>query len=110
MWRGLIDRVNPKQKFVCRIDASECEVNDVLNLVVTDVVQETPRIRSYVLRDRDFESLPTFEAGAHLKVMLRTESGELVERSYSICSTSSDLSHYQIGVLREDDGRGGSLV
>ena len=52
--------------------------------------------------------LPAFQAGAHLEVPVRLDSGEIESRHYSISSDPNDLSRYEIAVLREDEGRGGS--
>ncbi|WP_030176739.1 MULTISPECIES: PDR/VanB family oxidoreductase [Actinomycetes] len=49
--------------------------------------------------------LPIWEPGAHIELHL--PSG--LTRHYSLCSDPSDLSRYEVSVLRDDDGRGGSL-
>lgn len=79
-----------------------------LELVISGMRQLTPRIRSYELRDPKGRTLPAFKAGAHLEVPVRLGSGEIESRHYSISSDPSDLSRYEIAVLREDEGRGGS--
>lgn len=81
-----------------------------LELVISGMRQLTPRIRSYELSDPQGRALPPFLAGAHLQVPIRLESGESALRHYSISSNPSDLNRYEIAVLREDDGRGGSLA
>lgn len=81
-----------------------------LELVVTAVHQLTPRVRSYELSAADGGLLPAVEAGSHLQVPVQLESGEVVIRYYSICSGPGRRDRYQIAVLREDDGRGGSVA
>lgn len=49
--------------------------------------------------------LPAYEPGSHLDLEL--PSG--LVRQFSLCSPPADLSFYRIAVLREDDGRGGSV-
>lgn len=52
------------------------------------------------------QSLPTWTSGAHIDVDC-TVNGELVSRQYSLCGPS-DSTGYEIGVLLEEAGRGGS--
>jgi len=79
-----------------------------LDLVVSGVRQFTPRIRAYELRDPKGADLPTVQAGAHLQVPVLLENGEEAVRHYSICSTPARRDAYEIAVLREDAGKGGS--
>lgn len=74
--------------------------------VVRRVVAETPRIRRFELSCPDFWELPPFSAGAHVDVLL--PGGET--RQYSLCGDPADRCRYQIAVLREETGRGGSLA
>lgn len=52
--------------------------------------------------------LPPWTPGSHIDLILTTETGEIVERQYSLCGDPTDRDHYQVAVLREPDGRGGS--
>ena len=79
-------------------------------LVISGVRQLTPRIRAYELRDPNGESLPPISAGSHLRVPVRLADGSLVERHYSICSNPARRDAWEIAVLRETDGNGGSLA
>ncbi|MEE4191148.1 MAG: pyridoxamine 5'-phosphate oxidase family protein [Halieaceae bacterium] len=79
-----------------------------LELVISGVRQLTPRVRAYELRDPDGKDLPPVTAGAHLQVPVRLASGELTERHYSIASNPARPDAYEIAVLREEEGRGGS--
>lgn len=80
----------------------------LLELVISGVRQLTPRIRSYELRDPEGRELPAVRAGAHLEVPVRLENGKTATRRYSIASDPAGRDAYEIAVLREDAGTGGS--
>lgn len=79
-----------------------------LTLVVSGVRQLTPRIRAYELRDPEGGELPEVLAGSHLEVPVRLADGSSGVRNYSICSNPGRRDIYELAVLREDDGTGGS--
>jgi ferredoxin-NADP reductase/predicted pyridoxine 5'-phosphate oxidase superfamily flavin-nucleotide-binding protein len=79
-----------------------------LALTVTGIRQMTPRIRAYELRSEDWSDLPPLEAGAHLEVPVRLGDGTVATRQYSLATHPDRRDMYEIAVLREDDGRGGS--
>lgn len=81
-----------------------------LPLVVSGIRQLTPQIRAYELRHRAGDDLPPAAAGAHLVVPLRLADGQVVSRQYSLSSHAVHRDVYEIAVLREADGRGGSLA
>lgn len=64
----------------------------------------TPRIRRVELQNADAGELPAFTAGAHIDVELG--NGEV--RSYSLLNDPGERNRYVLGVLREQDGTGGS--
>ncbi|HEU5471073.1 MAG TPA: PDR/VanB family oxidoreductase [Actinophytocola sp.] len=66
-------------------------------IVARDVVRLT-------LRHPENERLPAWEPGAHLDLVLRPE----LVRQYSLCGDPADRSVFQLAVLREPAGRGGS--
>lgn len=79
-----------------------------LALTITGVRQLTPRIRAYELRAEDWGELPPGEPGSHLEVPVRLADGSMVTRQYSLVTDPASPDRYEIAVLREDDGRGGS--
>ncbi|HYD99862.1 MAG TPA: pyridoxamine 5'-phosphate oxidase family protein, partial [Alphaproteobacteria bacterium] len=81
-----------------------------LELAVSGIRQLTPRVRGYELRAVDGEDLPAVEAGAHLTVPVRLADGAMALRSYSIASDPARRDAYEIAVLREEEGRGGSAA
>lgn len=83
--------------------------NGPLELVITGMRQLTSRIRSFELRNPDGNELPAFEAGAHLVVPVRLADGSTGTRHYSICSDPARKDIYEIAVLLDENGAGGSM-
>jgi ferredoxin-NADP reductase/predicted pyridoxine 5'-phosphate oxidase superfamily flavin-nucleotide-binding protein len=81
-----------------------------LKLVVTGIRQMTPRVRAYELRAPDWSDLPPVSAGAHLAVPVRLPDGSVITRQYSLATHPQRRDMYEIAVLREENGRGGSAA
>ena len=81
-----------------------------LPLIISGIRQLTPRIRAYELKHRDDITLPKVQAGAHLQIPVKQQTGEMDIRHYSICSNPARQDIYEIAVLREENGQGGSLA
>ncbi|MCZ6829154.1 MAG: 2Fe-2S iron-sulfur cluster-binding protein [Gammaproteobacteria bacterium] len=79
-----------------------------LALQISGVRQLTPRVRAFELRHPKSAELPAVEAGSHLRVPVVLENGESAVRHYSICSNPARRDVYEIAVLREEEGAGGS--
>jgi ferredoxin-NADP reductase len=78
-------------------------------VVLTEIVaaeRMNDRVNRYVLKAADGSDLPAWEAGAHVDVVIAPDT----LRQYSLMGDPRDRSCYQIAVLREDEGRGGSLL
>jgi len=75
-----------------------------LDLVVS--IRETAADGVVVLglREASGASLPSWEPGAHVDLML----ADGLVRQYSLCGDPADLSTWRVGVLREPVSRGGS--
>ena len=73
-------------------------------LVVTQKHWVARDIMCFELQHPEGQDLPPFSAGAHIPVQV--PGGSM--RAYSLCGNTQDLSHYQIAVKREANGRGGS--
>lgn len=78
----------------------------VAGLVVSKVEQMGELVTKYEFSHPDGLPLPPATAGAHIDVVVAPE----FFRQYSLSSDPADPSKYQIGVLREDNGRGGSKL
>jgi ferredoxin-NADP reductase/predicted pyridoxine 5'-phosphate oxidase superfamily flavin-nucleotide-binding protein len=81
-----------------------------LELIVSGVRQLAPQVRAFELRDPNGAELPAVEPGSHLRFPVRLPSGDVVERHYSIASNPERRDIYEIAVLREDAGSGGSAA
>ncbi len=81
-----------------------------LKLVVTGMRQLTPRVRAYELQSPDGSDLPPVAAGAHLAVPVRLPEGSVVTRQYSLAAHPRRRDSYEIAVLHEAAGRGGSAA
>lgn len=79
-----------------------------LELVVSAVRQLTPRVRGYELRAAGGGDLPPVGAGSHLAVPVRLDDGRDEIRTYSISSDPARRDAWEIAVLSEPGGRGGS--
>ncbi|MXU65198.1 4Fe-4S double cluster binding domain-containing protein [Oceanomicrobium pacificus] len=78
----------------------------VVRVEITRARAMTDRITAYELRALDGGDLPDWTAGAHLDIVVAPE----YLRQYSMSGDPADRSRYEIGVLREDEGRGGSAL
>jgi cytochrome P450/ferredoxin-NADP reductase len=70
---------------------------------VAAVRREADNVVALTLVDPRGRDLPGWTAGAHIDLLV----GDY-QRRYSLCGNAADHSHYQIAVLREAGGRGGS--
>jgi len=78
----------------------------VLRVVISAVDRMTPDVTKYEFSMPDGSDMPPVQAGAHIDVVVAPE----YFRQYSLSGDPVDRSKYQIAVLREDGGRGGSAL
>lgn len=78
----------------------------VIQVVLAQVDAMTDSVSRYRFRSVDGQPLPEWQAGAHLDIVIAPE----YLRQYSMSGDPADRSSYEIGVLREDAGRGGSQL
>lgn len=85
-----------------------------IDVLVVQAEDLNPLIRSFTLRAANDAPLPSFSAGAHVRVQVTLPGGLRDWRHYSLINPVADLhateapGHYRIAVRREDAGRGGS--
>ena len=94
---------NPREK------KSAEKQTDNLRLEVAAVENKTDSVKLFRLVSQEKQILPAFEPGAHLPISLSLPNGKLIDRHYSLVSSSNENRFYEIAVQREDQGRGGSL-
>ncbi|MBF9029635.1 2Fe-2S iron-sulfur cluster binding domain-containing protein [Rhodobacterales bacterium HKCCE3408] len=85
---------------------TNADESPVLRVEVTKAEHMSADVTKYEFRSLDGSDLPEWEAGAHLDIVVAPE----FLRQYSMSGDPADRSVYQIGVLREDGGRGGSKL
>jgi ferredoxin-NADP reductase len=74
--------------------------------LITKAEAQADSVTKYEMHSLDASDLPEWTAGAHLDIVVAPE----FLRQYSMSGNPADRSKYQIGVLREDSGRGGSAL
>jgi reductive dehalogenase len=78
----------------------------VIQVVISTVTKMTDAVTKYEFSLPDGGQLPPATAGAHIDVLIAPE----FFRQYSLSGNPADSKEYQIAVLREDTGRGGSKL
>lgn len=78
----------------------------VIQMTVAEVEDCPGTVKKYRLSAVDSAELPRWTAGAHLDIVVAPE----FLRQYSMCGDPADLSCYEIAVLQEPEGRGGSQL
>ncbi|MER6162337.1 PDR/VanB family oxidoreductase [Streptomyces sp. NPDC001868] len=78
-------------------------------LTVTTRAPAADGVLTLTLRRPDGEALPAWTPGAHIDVLLNDDGpGSTLIRQYSLCGHPAQREAWQIAVLREPEGRGGS--
>lgn len=78
----------------------------VIQVEITRAEQSADGVMIYEFTPVDGGLLPEWQAGAHLDIVVAPE----FLRQYSMSGDPADRTKYQIAVLREDAGRGGSRL
>ena len=78
----------------------------VIQMSVAEVEDWPGAVKKYRLVAVDGADLPRWTAGAHLDIVVAPE----FLRQYSMCGDPADRSCYEIAVLQEPEGRGGSQL
>ncbi|MEO8153383.1 MAG: 2Fe-2S iron-sulfur cluster-binding protein [Rhizobacter sp.] len=108
--RAEIERLTRSQAGASAVPSSTALGHGPLVLRVSGVRQLTNDIRAYELRHAEGGELPAVCAGAALAVPVRLKSGVQSTRRYSIASDPARKDHWEVAVLRDDEGSGGSVA
>ncbi|MFT5893848.1 MAG: reductive dehalogenase [bacterium] len=85
---------------------SNADESPVIQVVISRANKQTVDISHYQMKAVDGSELPVWTAGAHLDIVVAPE----YLRQYSMCGDPADRSSYEIAVLKEREGRGGSQL
>lgn len=78
----------------------------VIRVEVAKAEQIANNITKYELVSLNGQILPKWSAGAHIDIVVAPE----YLRQYSLCGDPNDRTKFEVAVLREDAGRGGSKL
>jgi dimethylamine monooxygenase subunit B len=82
-------------------------INTEMPVRVTRITQVAEAVKRFRLERIDGGDMPIFSGGAHVVVAMK--DGDILRRNpYSLMSSPSDRSAYEISVLRVEQSRGGS--
>jgi dimethylamine monooxygenase subunit B len=84
-------------------------LNDAQTLAVevAAIEQVTPLIKHFKFASADGGPLPAFSGGSHIIVVMHG-AARMHRNPYSLLSSPRELDHYEIGVRRMEESRGGS--
>ena len=82
-------------------------INTEIPVIVAKVNQVSESIKHFRLERLDGQPMPIFSGGAHVVVSMN-DHGRLRRNPYSLMSSPTDTSGYEISVLRVPQSRGGS--
>ncbi|MGB2159243.1 MAG: PDR/VanB family oxidoreductase, partial [Candidatus Puniceispirillaceae bacterium] len=82
------------------------DASPVIQAVVKRIEVMSGTISKYVFAALDGKPLPVWSAGAHIDVLVAPG----MMRQYSMSGDPANRDVYEVAVLREDEGRGGSLL
>ena len=82
-------------------------INTEMKVRVAKITQVADKVKRFRFERADGQPMPVFSGGAHVIVSMR--DGKATRRNpYSLMSSPTDTSGYEISVLRVDNSRGGS--
>ncbi|WP_195818692.1 PDR/VanB family oxidoreductase [Roseobacter sp. MH60115] len=84
-------------------------MENLLEVKVAERLEDRGNILRLKLVGKEDTPLPPFEAGAHLDIQV-AHNGTDLWRQYSLCGDPSEHGAYQLGILKDQNSRGGSVA
>ena len=81
---------------------------EILSVRVAEIKAVTPLVKRFTLVSNAGDNLPGFSAGSHVMVHVPGKD-RIYHNAYSLMSAPRTRDYYQIGVLRQEQSRGGSV-
>jgi ferredoxin-NADP reductase len=79
-----------------------------IDVIVEEVKDESPQVKSFKLKAANGSSLPRSSGGAHITTIVQKDNG-IIERHYSLTNDPDETSFYKIAIRRSDESKGGSI-
>ncbi|MGP6170385.1 cytochrome P450 [Microbacterium sp. A196] len=95
---------------VADIEKAKKNVKRDMSLTIASKTDAADSVAALTLRHPDGDVLPEWLPGAHVDVAVPVAGGGVVVRQYSLSSSPNERNQWRLGILREVNGRGGSLA
>lgn len=82
--------------------------SNTIDVVIKEITNESPNVKSFKLVRSDGLHLPRFSAGSHITTYIN-DSRNLLERHYSLTTPPEKTDFYQIAIRRSEQSNGGSV-
>ncbi|MCQ6281200.1 PDR/VanB family oxidoreductase [Bacillus sp. EB600] len=79
-----------------------------IEVIVEEVKNESPQVKSFKLKAADGSTLPRSSGGSHITTYIRSDQG-LIERHYSLTNDPDETGYFKIAIRRSDESKGGSI-
>lgn len=80
-----------------------------ISVIVEDIKEETPFVKSFKLSSNDGYELPIFSGGSYITTYIDLPNGETMVRTYSLINNSKKTGYYQIAIQLNEASKGGSF-
>ncbi|BAQ08892.1 flavodoxin reductases [Bacillus sp. OxB-1] len=82
---------------------------DKISVIVEEIKEETPLVKSFKLTSADGYELPMFSGGSHITTYIDPPNQETLVRTYSLINNSKKTRYYQIAIQLNDKSQGGAF-